>query len=167
MNVNIILIGLMGAGKTTVGKNLANVLDNYVFIDTDEAIERKENRKISEIFKEQSEDYFRQIETNTIRELVKTQNQIISIGGGGFEKEENRQLLLNSGKVFYLQADIDILYNRIKDDSTRPLLYCNNPKEKLEELLHKREKNYKKAHFIINTENKSMKEIIKEIIKEL
>ena len=162
---NIVLIGLMGAGKSTIGKALANDL-NYNFIDIDEEIVKSEKMSINDIFKLKSETYFRELETKTIEKFSKSDNTVISLGGGAFENEKNRTILLNSSKAFYLKASIDTLYERIKADNSRPLLKCDDPKEKLKELLKKREANYKKAHYIINAEN-SLEEIIQKIKENL
>ena len=101
---NIILVGMMGAGKTTIGKELLNVLKDYTLIDMDSEIENREKMKISEIFEKYGEKHFRELETNLLKELSKNQNQIISTGGGVFEKEENRNILKETGTVFYLKA---------------------------------------------------------------
>ena len=156
MKPNIILTGLMGAGKTSVGKILTSKLSDFTFIDIDEQIEKLEGITISKIFETKSEKYFRE-----------KRNQIISLGGGALENELNRQYLFNSGIVFYLYATTDVLYNRIKKQSNRPLLLCDNPKQKLEELLKQREINYKKANVIIDTTNKSFNEITDEIIRKI
>ena len=167
MKPNIILTGLMGAGKTSVGKILTSKLSDFTFIDIDEQIEQPEGITISKIFETKSEKYFRQLETNTIKHFSEKRNQIISLGGGALENELNRQYLFNSGIVFYLYATTDVLYNRIKKQSNRPLLLCDNPKQKLEELLKQREINYKKANVIIDTTNKSFNEITDEIIRKI
>ena len=91
-------------------------------------------------------------------------NKIISVGGGAFENPNNRAALLKFGKVFYLKSDLDILYYRISEDKTRPLLQKENPKQILEKLLLKREENYKKAHYTIDTNNMSKEEIVRFII---
>ena len=161
MENNIVLIGLMGVGKSTIGKALANVL-NYNFIDIDEEIVKQENMSINDIFAKKSETYFRKLETQIIKKFAGQKNAVISLGGGAFEKAVNREVLLNSGKVFYLCADVDTLYERIKTDSSRPLLKCDNPRGKLEELLKTREPNYKKAHYTIDT-NKELNKIVEEI----
>ena len=93
-------------------------------------------------------------------------NKIISIGGGAFENPDNRATLLKFGKVFYLKSDLDVLYYRISQDSTRPLLQKENPKEILKNLLNKREENYQKAHFTIDTSMLSENEIIRIILDE-
>lgn len=165
MKNNIVLIGLMGAGKSTIGKALANAL-NWTFIDIDEEIVKQEKMSINDIFAQKSETYFRELETQIIKKFSNSENTVISLGGGAFEKEENRTILLNLNKVFYLYADVDTLYERIKTDSSRPLLKCDNPKGKLEELLKNREPNYKKAHYIIDT-NKELSKILNEIQEKL
>ncbi len=167
MKPNIVLTGLMGAGKTSVGKMLAEKLPNVSFIDIDEQIEKQEGITISKIFETKSEKYFRQLETDTIKHFSTMQNQIISLGGGAFENELNRQYLLNSSTVIYLYAPTDVLYDRIKKQGNRPLLLCDNPKQKLKELLKQREINYKKANIIIDTTNKSFNEITDEIIRKI
>ena len=93
-------------------------------------------------------------------------NKIISIGGGAFENPDNRATLLKFGKVFYLKSDLDILYSRISEDSTRPLLAQENPRKILEKLLEKREENYQKAHYIVDTSSLNENEIIRFILNE-
>ena len=104
MGNNIVLIGLMGAGKSTIGKALANVL-NYNFIDIDEEIVKQENMSINDIFAQKSETHFRELETQIIKKIAGQKNAVISLGGGAFEKEVNREVLLNSGKVFYFSLE--------------------------------------------------------------
>ena len=162
---NIILTGMPASGKTTIGNLLSEVLKEYTLIDTDSLIEKTQGLSINEIFKRFSEDYFRKLEYETIQ-MVCTGNakKIISIGGGAFENPNNRATLLNFGKVFYLKSDLDILYYRISQDSSRPLLQNENPKQVLKNLLSKREDNYKKAHYIIDTNNMNADEIVRFII---
>lgn len=93
MNSNIVLTGLMGAGKSTVGKLLAELLEDYYFVDIDDEIVRREGISISDIFSTKSEEYFRSVETGIIKEFAHQKNYIISIGGGAFEFEENRTVL--------------------------------------------------------------------------
>lgn len=164
---NIILIGMMGAGKTTIGYELKKILPVYDYTDIDSHIEETEGMSISDIFQKYSEQYFRQIEENTINLFAQKQNQIISVGGGAFENKQNRKILSNSGKVFYLYAPINILYDRIKKQTNRPMLLCENPKEQFVNLFNKREINYKKADYIIDTSVKSLKDITEEILRRL
>lgn len=165
MSNNIILVGMPASGKTTIGNLLSEKLTGYTLIDTDRLIEKTQGLSITDIFKKYSEDYFRKLEYETIQ-MVCTGNtkKIISIGGGAFENPNNRATLLKFGLVFYLKSDLDILYYRISNDSTRPLLQNENPKQVLENLLLKREENYKKAHFTIDTNNLSEEEIVRFII---
>lgn len=164
MTANIVLTGIMGCGKSTVGKLLSKQLMNYIFVDTDDVIVDLEGMTIPEIFSEKSEQYFRNLEEGVIEELSQEENLIIALGGGVFESEKNRNNLLESGDVIYLKTDIDTIYERIKSDKNRPLLNCENPKEKLKTLMDNREQNYLKADYIIETDNKTPEDIVGEII---
>ena len=163
---NIVLIGMPASGKTTIGKILAEQLTEYTLIDTDSLIEKTQGMSINDIFAKFSEDYFRKLEHDTIQMVCSGNKKIISIGGGAFENPNNRATLLKFGKVFYLKSDLDVLYYRISKDSTRPLLQNPNPKETLEKLLKRREENYQKADFIIDTSSLSEDEIVRFIINE-
>lgn len=165
MEYNIVLVGMPASGKSTIGKLLAERLSNYTLYDTDSIIERTEGLKITEIFEKYSEDYFRKLEYDTIK-LVCTagKSKIISVGGGAFENPDTRGTLLKFGKVFYLKSDLDVLYYRISKDSTRPLLNNENPREVLNNLLKKREENFLKAHFTIDTSNLNEEEIVEKIL---
>lgn len=163
---NIILVGMMGAGKTTVGKELLNVLKDYTLIDMDFEIENREKMKISEIFEKYGEKHFRELETNLLKELRQNKNQIISTGGGVFEKEENRNILKETGTVFYLKASPEKLFDRIKSQTHRPLLQQGFGVEKVKSILNAREANYSKADIIINTENELPQNIVKRIVEE-
>jgi shikimate kinase len=163
---NIALIGLMGSGKSTVGKLLAQNL-NLSFVDSDEEIEKKQNLKITEIFSLKGEDFFRQLETQTLKELCQQTNLLISTGGGAVQKKENLDTLKKFCTIIYLKASPEIIFERIKNDSSRPLLQNENPLQTLKLLLEKREDNYKKADIIIDTNNKTIDEILKEIIKNV
>jgi len=163
---NIILVGMPASGKTTIGNLLSKKLTDYTLVDTDSVIEKTQGMKISEIFAKFSEDYFRKLEYETIQMVCTGDKKIISIGGGAFENPNNRATLLKFGKVFYLKSELDILYYRISKDTTRPLLQNENPRKVLENLLKKREENYKKAHYTIDTSLMNEEEIIRFIINE-
>lgn len=163
---NIVLVGMPASGKTTIGTLLANQLNNYIHIDIDSVIEKTQGMKVSDIFAKFSEDYFRKLEYDTIKMVCTGKNKIISTGGGSFENPDNRATLLKFGKVFYLKSDLDILYYRISEDSTRPLLQKENPRQVLSDLIKKREENYKKAHYTIDTSAMSEDEIVRFIINE-
>lgn len=164
MECNIVLIGMPASGKTTIGNLLAERL-GYILIDTDSFIEKTSGMMIAEIFEKYSEDYFRKLEYDAIKLVCSgAGKKIVSIGGGAFENPDTRNTLLNFGKVFYLKSDLDVLYYRISNDTSRPLLQANNPKEVLENLLAKREENYLKAHHVIDTSKLDIDEIIKFIL---
>ncbi len=167
METNIILIGMPASGKTTIGQLLSEKLDSYTFIDTDSFIEKTQGLSVVEIFKKYSEDYFRKLEYDAIKLLCNGKKKIISIGGGAFENPDNRITLLNFGKVFYLKSELDVLYYRISNDTTRPLLQSENPRAVLENLLRKREENFLKAHYIIDTDSLNENEIVNAILGSL
>lgn len=161
---NVILIGFMGSGKTTVGLRLSYRLRRPV-IDTDKEIEREEQRAISDIFATDGEAYFRDRETACLRKLIESANhQIISVGGGLPVREENRALLHELGQVFYLQAKGETIYERVKDDTTRPLLQGGDPLAKIQALLNERDPYYRAAaDVVIAVDGKSFEQIINEI----
>ena len=159
----IILTGMMGAGKTTVAKILAKKL-NIKSIDIDSLIEQNEGEKISEIFSEKGEEYFRKIEKNTIDNIFTRENLVISLGGGALENNETREFLLTNSTVIYLQTSPEIIFERIKSNTERPLLCGNMSVEKISEILEKREKNYQTATYKITTDNKTPDQIAEEII---
>lgn len=154
------------SGKTTIGKLLAEKLNDYILFDIDSVIEKTNGMKISEIFAKYSEDYFRKLEYDTIKLVCTGKNKIISTGGGSFENPDNRATLLKFGKVFYLKSDLDVLYYRLSEDSSRPLLQRENPKEVLENMLKKREENYQRAHYTVDTSVMDEDEIVRFILNE-
>lgn len=164
---NIILVGMMGAGKTFIGKAIKEKYPLMNLIDLDEFIENSQNMKISEIFEKFGETYFRDLETNIIKEIVNNDNQIISLGGGAFEREENRNLLNQNGFTIYLKAPAVTLFERIKNETHRPLLKQGFGVEKIAEILDRRELNYQKALIIIDTCKKSKYNIIDEVMKKV
>lgn len=161
---NVILIGFMGSGKTTVGLRLSYRLRRAV-IDTDKEIEREEKRTISEIFATDGEGYFRDRETAFLHKLLEsTGNQIISVGGGLPVREENRKLLHELGQVFYLQASAETIYERVKHDTTRPLLQGDDPQTKIRTLLMQRDGYYRDAaDVVINVDGKDFEQVLSEI----
>lgn len=160
----ICLTGMMGAGKSSVAKFLAKE-KNINALDIDNIIEKNENMSVSEIFAQKGEDYFRKIEQETIFKLFKPKNLIISLGGGAFENQQTREFLLKNSKVVYLKTSPKIIFERIKNDKSRPLLSNKMNIENITNLLNKREKNYASAHKIIITDNKTLQEISMELDK--
>ncbi len=164
MNRNIVLVGLMGCGKSSVGKALAEKT-GLELVDTDELIEQQKNKTINEIFKINGEKYFRELEHQCATALSNKAGLIISTGGGMVENTENMDLLKQNGYVFYLYAPAEELYKRVKNETHRPLLKNPDPLETLSNLLERRVRSYEKAHFKINTVNKQVSEIADEIVK--
>lgn len=164
---NIVLVGMMGAGKSTVAKHLESMIKGYKVADIDSLIEEQEGMKISEIFERVQEKGFREIESALIKSISTQRNLIISTGGGAFENHENRKVLLNSGKVFYLYAPSQVLYDRIKTQGDRPLLECENPEQVCKQLLNKRDENYRKADYIVDTSSLTPELAAKEILRRV
>ena len=156
---SIFLIGMMGAGKSTVGRHLAKAL-NYKFFDTDQLIEKQENRTIETIFKESGESYFRNIESDIINYFNK-KKCVYSTGGGLPIYNKNIDKLKDIGQVIYLKTSkVELLNNRIKNNSSRPMI---QDAISFENLLKRRETTYREADFIITTDSKTPKEIATEI----
>lgn len=166
-NYNIVLIGFMGTGKSTIGKELSKQL-TMDFIDIDEEIEKKENMAIREIFNKYGEQHFREIENNMVKLISKVENTVISCGGGVVLNPDNIEFLKNNGKIILLEASSEEILQRIKEDSNRPLLKGNMSLDHINEILEKRHLLYKNAaDTVINTDKKEIKEICSEIISGL
>ncbi len=163
--MNIVLIGFMGSGKTTVGKALANNL-KFSFLDTDEYIEERAGMKISDIFATQGEKYFRELERSILGELTDRDHTVIATGGGLPLIEENRKRLKKIGKIIYLSANEQTLWKHLEGDCSRPLLAGENPRKKIQELLLERIPIYRQASdYCIEVDNRCIDEISKEIEK--
>lgn len=165
MKNNIVLIGFMGSGKTSVGTKLARALD-YKFLDTDAFIEEEYGGSIATIFANEGEASFRSLETETLRKLKQNlHGYVISTGGGMPLREENVKLLHELGYIVFLKTSKETIYERLKDDRTRPLLQGDNPMQKIEELLAYRTPIYEAAaDQVIVTDGESFYQIIKEIM---
>lgn len=165
---NLVLIGFMGSGKTSVGLKLSYKLKMPVE-DTDKLIERREGKSIRQIFEEEGEEVFRKKETELLGELVDRHGRVIySVGGGTPVREENRKLLRQLGTVVYLQISPETVYERLKGDTTRPLLQCENPLEKIRELIESRKEAYEScADIIIAVDLLDMEEILEQICGKL
>lgn len=165
---NIILTGYMGSGKTTVGRNIAKLKD-YTFVDTDEMIVEQQQRSINEIFATDGEQAFRDMETALLRQLIDENREymVVSTGGGMPLRAANRQLLSELGKVVYLKASPKTIYGRIKSDTTRPLLQCEEPMKRIEEMIAKREPLYEEgALLIVQVDELRQSEAASEIIEK-
>lgn len=160
----IYLTGFMGAGKTTVGEQLAAEM-NIPVLDTDQEIVKKLNKSIKEIFEQQGERFFRLEETKVLKELP-TENFIITTGGGIVIKEENRAWMKEHGHIVMLHAHIDTIYERVHSDQNRPLA-SKKSKDELYQLYQSRENFYKDCTMLIETDQKNIEDIVKEIITRL
>ena len=158
----IVLTGMMGSGKTTLGKLLGETL-NMKFIDIDSSIELSEKSSIKNIFEIKGEKYFRELEKQTIKTIFKPEDLIIALGGGAFENNITRKFLLNNALIIYLKTTPQTIFDRIQNDTIRPLLCGKMNIEKIKEIIKIREKNYESAHLTISTDNKTLEEIIEEI----
>jgi len=164
---NIILVGPMGSGKTTIGRQLAKQL-NMLFFDSDHEIEAKTGANIPLIFELEGEQGFRKRETAMLDELSQKNNTVLATGGGAVLALENRKMLRQRGIVIYLSATIEQLWERTRLDKNRPLLQTENPREKIAALLEQRDPLYKEiADIIIDTGTGNVKSTIKQIITQL
>lgn len=145
---NLVLVGMMGSGKTTMGRVLAKHLDKN-FVDSDEEIIRRTGVTIPHIFDIEGEAGFRQREAATIRELAGRDNMVLATGGGAVLDEQNRVLLQQNGIVIYLRASVHDLWQRTRHDRNRPLLQTDNPHAKLTELFHLRDPLYRQVSDIV------------------
>lgn len=164
---NIILIGFMGSGKTTVAQKLSKKFE-LGFIDMDIEIVKEAGLSIREMFETEGESYFRDLETNYLEKLQGKKNKVISTGGGIILKEENIKLLHHIGTTVFLQADVPHIMKNIEGDEKRPLLQGGNVKKTVIELLEQREPMYlSAANVIIQTSGKDIESIVNEIVSIL
>ncbi len=162
---NIVFIGLMGAGKTTIGRQVAQYY-KWPFLDTDKVIEERTGVSIPLIFELEGEAGFRKRETDVVKELSARKNTVIATGGGAILNAVNRNYLQKNARIFYLKADIDHLFERTSRDKNRPLLQTDNPKQRLYELLKEREPIYlNMADWVVETNGRSIYKVVNEIVK--
>lgn len=164
---NIFIVGLMGAGKTTIGKELARAL-RMEFVDSDHEIERRTGATVPLIFELEGEAGFRARERQAIDELTQRENIVLATGGGAILDAVNRSHLAARGFVVYVRASVDQLHKRTKKDHSRPLLKTADPKEKLRELSLLRGPLYEEiADFVIDTDGLSPKTLVTKIRQAL
>ncbi len=160
---NIFLVGPMGAGKTTIGRQLANILHKE-FKDSDHEIVRRTGASIPLIFDIEGEEGFRRRERDVIDALSREENLVLATGGGAVLAEDNRRVLKERGTVVYLYASLDQLLKRTAHDRNRPLLQTADPRAKLEELMRMRDPLYRQvADMILYTDERSVRSVVKEI----
>ena len=163
MDFNIVLIGFMGAGKSTVASGL-NRLYGMQIVEMDECIAKREGKSIPEIFETNGEEYFRNLETELLIELQKQTNLVISCGGGVPMRERNVAEMRKNGKVVLLTASPEVILERVRNNHDRPLLENHKSVEYIESLLEKRQEKYlAAADLVISTDGKTVEEICREI----
>ena len=165
LNKNLILIGMMASGKSTIGRLLAKKL-NLKFFDTDFIIEKKAKMKIVEIFQKKGEPYFRNLEKKIILNLLNENNCVISLGGGAFINEAVRKVAQKDNATIWLNWSLKTLIDRIKKNNKRPVA-SNLSNNELKDLLIYRSKIYSKANYKIDCENMQKTEIVNKIIQLL
>ena len=162
--VNIILIGFMGVGKSTIGRALAEQL-SWNFLDSDDKIEEIVGTDIPDIFHTYGEEYFRRLEFEVLSNMIDQSGVIISTGGGAVMNKRLFDMLLAKSLVIHLDASLETLYHRLKGASNRPMLYHDDLKKRIGELYNLRHPTYMKAHYTIKTDGKSEEQITNEILQ--
>ena len=160
-NKNLVLIGMMGSGKSIIGSLLSENL-NLEFKDVDSIIEKEAGFKISEIFKKKGENYFRKLEEKITLQLLKSQNTIVSLGGGGFINKNIRNQVLKNHLSFWLNWENSTLINRIIKSKKRPIAF-NSSVNEIKKMIMDRSKLYSMANFRVNCENLSKNKIVNKI----
>jgi shikimate kinase len=163
---NIALIGFMAVGKSAVGRNLAKKLRRR-FVDLDRSIEKTAGMKVKEIFAVKGEPYFRELENQTLAEILKKDGQVIATGGGVVTDDDNLALLRERTTLIGLTASIDTLLARAGNGAKRPLLKGANRRERVAELMQQRESKYAQAHFTVDTSELTLEQVVDQIVAKL
>lgn len=161
---NIILVGFMGSGKTTIACELSHRL-NMRYISTDDMIEKREKCTINEIFTRKGEEYFRDVEAMAVRDACSMENVIIDLGGGAVLRDDNWNNIKASGTSICLTADDDAIMERTKKYKHRPLLNVEDPKQKIKSLMAKRAPFYAKADHCIDTGKLTVRQVVDKIVE--
>ena len=163
----VVMVGMMGAGKTAIGRAVAEKLD-VPFLDSDEEIVRAAQMEISEIFERDGEGFFRDRETEVITRLLDEAPCILSTGGGAFLSPRNRDVISEKGVSVWLNADLELLWSRVRHKDTRPLLRTADPKATLTELWQARVPHYQQADLAVDShENYSISDMADRVILDL
>jgi shikimate kinase len=162
----VVLIGMMGAGKTSIGRRLANAL-HLPFLDADSEIERAANQSIAEIFEHYGEAHFREGEQRVIARLLASGPAILATGGGAFMNPETRKLCRKNGITIWLKADMQVMLDRVRKKSNRPLLSGPDPEERMRKLLAEREPTYALADIIISSREGPHQTVVSDILAAL
>jgi shikimate kinase len=163
---SLVLIGMMGAGKTSVGRRLAEKL-GMKFIDADHEIESAAGKSIPEIFADHGEAYFREGERRVISRLLETSQQVLATGGGAFMNEETRQQVKAKALSVWLKADVDLLLRRVSKRNNRPLLAQGDPRSILENLIRLREPIYAEADITVTSRDAHHSQTVNDVIRAI
>jgi len=164
---NIYLVGMMGAGKTTLGKALAHRM-GHEFLDTDRLLVERTGVPVATIFEIEGEAGFRRRESGVLAEVARREGCVVATGGGIVLSEDNRRAMRESGTVVYLRARLENLWERTRHDTTRPLLATANPRATLESLLEEREPLYREAaHVVVDTGSQSSSTLVNRVLSAL
>lgn len=163
---NLVFIGLMGAGKSAIGRLTASTL-GLPFVDSDHEIERVSRMTVAELFAAYGEAEFRALETRVIKRLLRSGPRVISTGGGAYINERTRRLVRKGGLTVWLKADLDVLWERVNKRDTRPLLKTANPKKTLEDLMLARYPVYAEADLTVMSRDASKEAMVDEVLKAL
>ena len=163
MNKSLVLTGMMGVGKSTIGRLIAKRLKTK-FIDVDKIIEKKEKKTIKRIFEDHGEKYFRKLEEKTTLQILKNNKSVIALGGGAFINKEIRQKVLSSCVSVWLKVDLDKLIKRYNKNDRRPLLDKKKLNTDVKRIYQSRKKIYSLANFKINCDNMNKTQIVEKIL---
>jgi shikimate kinase len=163
---SIVLVGLMGAGKSTIGRRLAQKLD-LAFVDADAEIEQAAGKSVQDIFRDHGEASFREGERRVIARLLESGPQVLATGGGAFMNEETRNNISRLGIAVWLKADIELLMKRVRRRDNRPLLKADNPEEVMQTLIEQRYPVYGRADIIVESRDVPHSSIVSDVIRAL
>lgn len=167
LNKTVVMVGMMGAGKTAVGAALARLLA-VPFVDSDDEIVLAADRSIAEIFERDGEAFFRARETEVLGRLLRGQPCVLSTGGGAFLSETNRELIRENGVSVWLRVDLELLWQRVRHKSTRPLLRTSNPRETLRSLYDARLPYYEMADLAVDSSVElSVEDMARRVVEAL
>lgn len=166
MKDGVVLVGFMGAGKTSVGRHLAKQL-KLPWVDTDRMIEEALGRKISEVFAQHGEAAFRELEFDTLEELTHRPAAVYSTGGGIVTRDENWAIMRQLGPIVYLRADPATLFERVRHHTHRPLLHTDNPQASFHALFEARREKYERADLVIDTDHRRSEDVASELATRL
>ncbi|WP_374828178.1 shikimate kinase [Mycoplana dimorpha] len=160
---NLVLVGLMGAGKSAIGRLVAQAL-SVPFVDADHEIERVSRMSISDLFARYGEDEFRALEARVMKRLLRSGPRVISTGGGAYINERTRRHIKRGGLTVWLKADLDVLWERVNKRDTRPLLKTENPKQTLENLMNARYPIYAEADLTVLSRDVRKEEVVEDVL---